>query len=422
MAVVALVAGCASIPAITAGPSAAPTLGITTPAPATVAPATPTVAPTATPEPTAEPTTEPTPEPTIEPTAEPTADVTAAPTPETPPAGSGDLLFVDEFDDETSGWGVGQSGDVSAQYVNGSLQLDVNAQGAAVWSTRSLSGAVAVALVAGEFRPVSEGAFGPLCEGDDGSLYGVVATPDGNVSFLSVINNQASVLDTHEGVVDVPPVGSVLIGVECAGLATGALRMVAVSSDGPVAVYQTDQGPETFTGVAVYAEPIGDSVRVDVDAASAYGILDSAEGMTAEGESLLTNVPGDLQSTCIQSPSSSNQVAVLHCYLQVEGTGAELLQYQRYGTNEEMDAAYQEFVDQYGVESTGTCQSGPNETTWSIDSAVGGRVQCAPQAVGIRFDWTDDALVILSTLIDFDGDYENTYSLWIDAGPVGNPI
>jgi hypothetical protein len=198
--------------------------------------------------------------------------------------------------------------------------------------------------------------------------------------------------------------------------------MVAVGENGPVAVFQTDQGPDTFTGVALYAEPSGESVRVGVDAASAFGIPGSADGMTAEGESLLTNVPGDLQSTCIQVPSSGNALAVLHCYLQVEGTGAELLQFQRLPSNEEMDASYQEFVSQYGVDSTGSCQEGPNETTWSIDGAVGGRVQCAPQGVGIRFDWTDDALVILSTLVDFEGDYENTYNLWIDAGPVGNPI
>ena len=87
-----------------------------------------------------------------------------------------------------------------------------------------------------------------------------------------------------------------------------------------------------------------------------------------------------------------------------------------------MNAEYQEKVEQYGVESTGTCSSGPNETTWSIDGTVRGRVQCAPQEAGIRFDWTDDQLAILSTLIDFDGDYENTYNLWLDAGPVDSPI
>ena len=82
-----------------------------------------------------------------------------------------------------------------------------------------------------------------------------------------------------------------------------------------------------------------------------------------------------------------------------------------------MDAGYDETVDIFGVESEGDCEKGPNETTWSIDDEVGGRLQCAPQAVGIRFDWTDEELLILSTLFDFEGDYKNSYRLWVDAGP-----
>jgi len=82
-----------------------------------------------------------------------------------------------------------------------------------------------------------------------------------------------------------------------------------------------------------------------------------------------------------------------------------------------MDAAYQEAVERYGVEPTGSCESGPNETTWSIGDESFGRVQCAPQQVGIRFDWTDDRLSILSTLIDLDGEYELTHQAWLEAGP-----
>ena len=79
----------------------------------------------------------------------------------------------------------------------------------------------------------------------------------------------------------------------------------------------------------------------------------------------------------------------------------------------------QTIVDQFGVPSEGTCQEGkPNETTWSVEgSDASGRVQCAPEGVGIRFDWTDDQLFILSTLFDFEGDYENTYQAWVDGGP-----
>jgi len=82
-----------------------------------------------------------------------------------------------------------------------------------------------------------------------------------------------------------------------------------------------------------------------------------------------------------------------------------------------MNAAYQDLVTNFGVTSTGSCQSGANETTWAFnDDTVGGHIQCAPQKVGIRFDWTDDLTSILATLIDFDGSYPDTYAQWTDGG------
>ena len=156
-----------------------------------------------------------------------------------------------------------------------------------------------------------------------------------------------------------------------------------------------------------------------MEQAAAFGIADSAEGMTPEAEELLTHVPDLLQPTCTESPVTDVAIAILHCYLQPEGVGAELAEYQSYTTNSEMDAVYQERVEQYAVDPTGDCKSGPDETTWNIDAGEPlGRILCAPQQVGIRFDWTDDTLSILSVLIDFDSDYQNTHDLWLEAGPI----
>jgi hypothetical protein len=82
-----------------------------------------------------------------------------------------------------------------------------------------------------------------------------------------------------------------------------------------------------------------------------------------------------------------------------------------------MDIAYQERVETFGEESEGSCQTGPNETTWSIDEVQLGRVQCAPQLVGVRYDWTDERLNILASLVDLDGDYGALYDQWLNAGP-----
>lgn len=433
IAAVFVAAGCVSVITPSTAPTSTPPLGVTTPAPqtatasATLSASTPVPSILVTPVPSAvEPSELPSEEPTEPSTNRPSVgpDQSAVAS-GSPPADGGDLLFEDDMGDETSGWDVGESGAVSVAYTGETLQLNVGAPGQAVWTNRNLPDEYAVVLSAGEFIPAGDdGVFGPLCRSDVGSLYGALVTTGGRLNFVAIENNVTRVLATHDELDLAIPVGSpTTLGVECAGTGTGAFRMVAVMPDGPLAVYQNvDDGPAAFHATSLYAEAQGDSFVLDVDRALAYGIEGSLEGMTSEGESLLTHVPGDLQSTCYEIPSTRTASAVLHCILQVEGTGAEVLSFQSFESSDDMNVAYQEVVDHFGVESTGTCESGPDETTWSVTGEVGGRVQCAPQQAGIRFDWTDDQLSILSTLIDFDGDYKNTYDLWLNAGPVENPI
>ena len=84
-----------------------------------------------------------------------------------------------------------------------------------------------------------------------------------------------------------------------------------------------------------------------------------------------------------------------------------------------MDTAYQESGDCLRRRRRRVrANPGPNEAEWDVSEQPGGRVQCAPQKVGIRFDWTDDLTNILSSLIDFDGSYKDTYDQWVDAGPI----
>jgi hypothetical protein len=218
--------------------------------------------------------------------------------------------------------------------------------------------------------------------------------------------------------IELPEGESTVFGIACGGTSTGALRLTAFGDDtGPLATYQVDEGAQSFDSVAAYAEADTAGFVLDVSAVAAYGIPGSTAGMTPEATELLSHVPSNFQSQCIESPASEDEVAILACYLQQDGAGAELATYEQHASSEAMNAAYQERVTDFGMPSEGSCQSGPNETTWSIDDVVFGRVQCAPQMIGVRFDWTDDRLNILSTLVDFEGDYNGTYQLWLDAGP-----
>lgn len=418
MAVASLLVGCVSIggPSPSASAALGRSFGITTPAPiasATAgASADATQAPLLTPSPTSATTATPTAEPTATPAAEPT---------ETPTATPDDLVLFDNMEDPAaSRWGETETESTTVSMEPGALRFEIRQELGAAYSSHPLPSEYAVLQVAAEFNPADDGAIGVLCSASDDIHYGAAFTTNGALIFFSIDNGQiASLKRINDVGSDLQVNEATTFGLECAGTATGALRLVAVlPGSGPLAVYQSDEGPQTFNGIAVYGEAFGSQFSVDVTQAGAYGITGTADGsVTPEGEELLTHAPESWQQTCTESPISQSGVAMLHCYLQVDGAGIELAQYQAFSTNEEMDAAYQESVEQYGVEPTGSCESGPNETTWSIDDQSFGRVQCAPQQVGIRFDWTDDRLSILSTLIDLDGDYGLTYQAWLEAGP-----
>lgn len=416
VAMAALLAGCVSIGGPSAQPSIGRSFGITTPAPGASATTAATTAAT-------QPATT-TPTPTDEPTATPSAAATPTPTAsaeatETPGAATNDLVFSDDMSDPSSGWGVTDTDLSTIAYEGGALRITIHQEAGASFSQHTVGGEYAVVLAAAEFQPTAGGAFGLLCTSSDGLRYGAALTTNGALVFFAIQEGDVIPLKRINDVGSDLPVGeSTVFGLECAGTATGALHLVAVlPGEGPLGAYQSDTGSNTFSGIAVYGEGFEQEFSVDVELVAAYGIAGSADGMTPEGEELLTHVPADWQQTCTESPIPENGVAILHCYLQSEGVGAELAQFQSFSNNSDMDAAYQEAVENYGVEPTESCETGPNETTWSIENESFGRVQCAPQQVGIRFDWTDDRLSILSTLIDFDGDYENTYGAWLEAGP-----
>jgi hypothetical protein len=409
MAVLAVAAGCVTISSPSQGPSAAssPTINATL-RPTQAASAT-TSAATATP--VVVPGT---------PTALATAPETTSVLPSaSPDAAEGDAIMFDEMDDPSTGWQTGQSGSVSVEYLEGNLRLSIDAPGQAVWSPNYFTEEYGVLLFAGAFRLSNNGVIGALCRTSLNELYGALITTAHRLVFVKIIGGEFERLAVHEDLDFELPAGQTIgFGVECAGMSTGALRLVAVlQGRGTLGTFQTNQGPSSFNSVALEAEALDEPVDVDVEQAAAYAISGSADGPSPEGEELLTHVPPDWGETCIDTPSTSEATSVANCFLQTEGVGAEFAIFQQFATQDAMDAAYQEILDLYGVGAEGDCKSAPAETTWSINDQPGGKLQCAPQTVGIRFDWTDDNLLILSTLFDFDGDYENTYNLWVEAGP-----
>jgi hypothetical protein len=422
-----LIAGCVSVgpeatPTATVAASAGPSLGVTTPAPPTQAP---TVAPTVAPTPTLAATPSPTvaSTPTVAPTLPPTALPSSEPTPG-PSGGAGDrdLIFSDDMSDSTSGWDT-LEGDVgSISYDTGFLAFRYNQEGAWSYTVRDLDTSVTTLVQAGDFYPDSKGYFGLLCGmKSSGTFFGAITGTTGGLVFIEIDNGVVSVLERHDNQGLTVNVGdSNPMALECSSSIDGVVSMiVGLSNTGPVAVYRQPGGPiDGFDITGIYGEAGNDAYVLGTNFAAAWGAAQNGQ-MSEGAQTLFEFMPSDLQNNCYESPVWNTAATyVVTCLEQVKGKGAEVFQYHEFDDNAALNAAYQDLVTAFGVESTGSCKTGPNETTWSFDSGdVGGRVQCAPQTVGVRFDWTDDETNIEGTLVDLDGDYGDVYDQWVNGGP-----
>ncbi|MEP7360226.1 MAG: hypothetical protein ABI744_01475 [Chloroflexota bacterium] len=422
IAVVALVTGCVSITA----PSAAPSV---TPAPATPAPtSTPSAAPTA--SPTASPVATVAPTPSATPSVAPTEGPTAVPTQAPSELDTRDLLFSDDMTDPSSGWAVGQVTDSDAtvgtiSYAGDRLRLDVQNTTGWLATSRVLDGEQSTMRMAAQFVPQGPGRFGLLCDANDTDEWGALVDTDGSW-FLGNLTNAGFDTKVKQEVsgLNIPINQSTLMAVECSGLATGKVRITLwLDGTGPVAVYETDAGPDTFNRAGIYAEALGAPTTIDVGDIITFGDSSDSGEMTDAGLDLMTHIPSDWVDSCYQSvrPPLYGRMAeaVVTCFMRKPGdNGAEIAEYASYLSPSEMDAAYQQRVSVFGSSAgTGSCEVGSSEQPYNIDGVESGRLLCVDQFRGIRFDWTDTRLNILSSLVDFDSDYSATFADWRIGGP-----
>jgi hypothetical protein len=336
--------------------------------------------------------------------------------------GARDLLFDDDMSDPNSGWQELDEDFASISYDSGVLAFRYNQNQSWAYTVRHLDSPETTLMTAADFWPTSDGIFGLMCgNNSDAKLYGAVVDTNGGVVFLETDNGTVNVLDRQDKLgLPVTEGAYNSLGVECHADGSGGMSIVVgLSNTGPAAVYRMDTGgPTTFDIMGMYAEAESDGFTLAVDEAAAYGV-GYGDGQISDGaQTLLAHIPTDLQNGCYESPVLDAALYIVSCIAQTSGKGAELERYTQYADADAMNTAYQEVVTSFGVASQGSCQSGPNETEWEVGEQPGGRVQCAPQAVGIRFDWTDDLTSILSSLIDLGGSYKETYDQWVDAGPI----
>ena len=419
-AVIALslaLAGCVSTVAPTTEPTASPTLGITTMAP--------TIEPT--PSPTAAPPTE------APATAEPASSPTAT-SPVSPPASPGtdvQVLFSDDFSDlgglcagapagTPDCWGVGSNVAGTISYSEGTLDFEIPQSEAWMWSRRTLDESWPLIAVEGVAVPQTDGLFGAMCGTTDDAFIGGVVSTNGSWVIFRLESNTVTVLSSDPNAGLSVPVGlSTNFAIGCRGTDIGPFEIQLALAGSTVATYQ-GEGFANFDRVGLYAEASSPSYMASFDNVVVYGGRPPAGGqMSPAGQALLEHVPEAWRATCQETPPSAFESgAQVGIVCELDEPGANIVEYIQFDSTPNMNTAYQQRVDNYAVDSTGTCESGPNEAGYTIGGIPVGRLLCAPQLSGIRFDWTDERLNILTTLTDFETSYPDTYTDWLEAGPV----
>jgi hypothetical protein len=318
------------------------------------------------------------------------------------------------MDDAASGWGLADTELTTISYSAGSLSFVHKTDTGGAYSTRLFPGGQRTVLGAAQFTPAGSGGAGLMCHATDNTSYGAVVTSDGNLIFFSLTSEDLEVLARHNNVgLEVGADGATTLLIECATNATGELRLMAASgSSGPLATYFGTQKPADFTGLVAYSEAFAADYSVAFTEIAAFGKR-AAGAVSSEAAALLTHVLPAWQPTCVELPRTTDDVtAFLTCFIQPPAAGVDFALYQ---TPVDLPSAYGVVVEQYGTTSTGDCTTGPNESTWTRDEVDKGRLQCAPQQVGIRADWTNDELGLLGAVIDFDGSYGELYAGWSNA-------
>jgi hypothetical protein len=327
-----------------------------------------------------------------------------------------------------SGWGTGSTGGGDVAYASGGLQLAAD-NGAFLWSNRPTGRSSNVMVVAGQATPSSGGLFGLLCDAGEEHLVGAVLETTGEWYFVGIDNTSSTPVVTtlahsDAAAVDFPVNELATMALVCAGTSTGKLRMeLWMAAEGTVATYESGDGPASFDGAAVYAEGTSDGYSALVSQVNVLAVGDGTGTMSASAQALLSHVPSDWQQDCFEEPvpaeyGTSEQTA-LSCFLGQQRAGAEIAEYASYSSSADMLETYTDRMSLFPPDDADSCQDGSREAGYTIgsDPAEAGRLLCTPQWAGIRFEWTDNKQLILSTLIDFDGDYGATYSDWQNAGP-----
>lgn len=347
-----------------------------------------------------------------------------------PDFGADTEIFRDDFSDTSGGWTTPSyaTGWGAAYDDSEALRLDMASSGAAL----SKSGPVDdvrwdVLRVEGTFTAEAaptEGYFGLLCGASADDLVGALVGNNGQWAFLRQSGQLTSVLAREEAGLHVESGTPVRLTLECAGTATGSLRLQLSLGPTVVASFGGSEGPASFDRVGAYAEAIGDTFSVLLDDVVAFGglaanlppVATSTPTTSSELGALLAHVPEVMRDNCHETTSfDAGVVVATQCTPEaLDG----YVTYKQFDTVDNLRAAFLDEVDFFGEGADGAdCQIGPAQQIYSVDGAPVGLLMCNNHLDGPIAIWTDEGLRISGFIQAFSGTFPDLYATWQTAGP-----
>jgi hypothetical protein len=203
-------------------------------------------------------------------------------------------------------------------------------------------------------------------------------------------------------------------------VAFGVLLLVA----GVSAALVTTRGGDELGGELFGTDESGQIGSIDLSGIEVGSVVIETGPVEtlSEGEdapAILAHVPEEIAGSCAANvPVDDGAIEQVTCDTE---SGTTLI-YTQFDSAEAMNAVYQARYAGYVTADSaaeGWCTNGvAGEGTWTgSDGSVGGRLACF-DADGLPwFEWTHDAVGILTQGFRLDGDWAAMYDAWSNAGP-----
>lgn len=201
-----------------------------------------------------------------------------SPSPTEPGFHADTALFTDDFSDSSSqSWGTGTQDTGSIAYAEGGLRIDFAQPVNSLWSWRLLGDTWNVVRVSGRVTlATGSGSAGWMCGATANDLVAAVVNTAGEWVFVEVEGRPGSrprstSLQSGRLPDGVAAGTSHLLTLECAGSATGALRLRMLVDEVEVATFERGNGLERFDRVAAYADTTEAGFAATFDDAAVTG-------------------------------------------------------------------------------------------------------------------------------------------------------